>query len=67
MFFAVHSVLEISIFTRWVDALLSRAERMDLIATLARNPEAGDVIPESAVSASCGLRQPVEAKAVPSE
>lgn len=42
----VQSVLETSIFTRRADALLSRAERMDLIATLARNPEAGDVIPE---------------------
>ncbi len=42
----MHSVQETSIFTRRADALLSRAERMDLIATLARNPEAGDVIPE---------------------
>lgn len=41
----VHSVLETSIFTRRADALLSRDERADLIAQLARNPAAGDLTP----------------------
>jgi hypothetical protein len=41
----MHSVLETSAFTRRADALLSREDRADLINTLARNPEAGDVIP----------------------
>ncbi len=42
---AMQSVLETSHFTRRADALLTRQERMDLIATLATNPLAGDEIP----------------------
>ena len=41
----MHSVLETSIFTRRADALLSREERAELIGMLARDPQAGDVIP----------------------
>ena len=41
----MHAVLETSIFSRRADALLSPAERADLIATLAANPTAGDLIP----------------------
>ncbi len=41
----MHSVLETSIFTRRADALLSREERAELIAMLAANPTAGDLIP----------------------
>lgn len=41
----MHSVLETSIFTRRADALLTRGERAELISTLARNPQAGDLIP----------------------
>lgn len=41
----MHSVLETSIFTRRADALLTRDEKMELVAVLAKNPEAGDVIP----------------------
>ena len=41
----MHSVLETSYFTRRADALLSRDERMELIATLATDPLAGDEIP----------------------
>ena len=41
----MHSVLETSIFTRRADALLTREERATLISTLARNPQAGDLIP----------------------
>ncbi|NKC30201.1 type II toxin-antitoxin system RelE/ParE family toxin [Falsiroseomonas selenitidurans] len=40
----MHSVVETSSFTRRADALLSQAERAELIATLANNPEAGDVM-----------------------
>ncbi len=42
----VHSVLETSVFSRRADALLSREERANLIATLAANPLAGAVVPE---------------------
>ena len=41
----MHSVLETSIFSRRADALLTREERAELIATLAYNPMVGDVIP----------------------
>lgn len=41
----MHAVLETSIFSRRADALLSREERADLIDTLARDPQAGDLIP----------------------
>jgi len=41
----LHAVLETSIFSRRADALLSRDERADLIAALAGNPLAGDVMP----------------------
>jgi|GEM_PF-4211989 len=41
----LHAVLETSIFSRRVDALLSREERAELIETLARNPRDGDVVP----------------------
>jgi mRNA-degrading endonuclease RelE of RelBE toxin-antitoxin system len=41
----VHSVLETPIFSRRADALLTRDERAELIATLAIDPMAGDVIP----------------------
>lgn len=41
----MQSVLETSHFTRRADALLTRQERMDLIATLATDPLAGDEIP----------------------
>jgi hypothetical protein len=41
----MHSVLETSIFTRRADALLTHEERAELIGTLARNPQAGDLIP----------------------
>jgi hypothetical protein len=37
----MHSVRETSIFTRRADALLTREERVEL----ARNPQAGDLIP----------------------
>ncbi|WP_305669011.1 type II toxin-antitoxin system RelE/ParE family toxin [Falsiroseomonas sp.] len=40
----MHSVIETPSFTRRSDALLSQAERAALIATLAMNPEAGDVM-----------------------
>ncbi len=39
--------METPIFSRRADALLTRDERADLILRLARNPEAGDVIPGS--------------------
>jgi hypothetical protein len=42
----MHSVLETAIFTRRADALLSRDERAKLIATLASNPLAGDLVPQ---------------------
>jgi hypothetical protein len=42
---AVQPVLETSIFTRRADALLSHSERLDLIAALAKSPQAGDLIP----------------------
>lgn len=41
----MHSVLETSIFTRRADALLTREERAELVAELARNPLAGDLVP----------------------
>ncbi len=41
----MHSVLETSIFTRRADALLTRGERADLVSTLARNPQTGDLVP----------------------
>ena len=41
----MHSVLETSIFTRRADALLTREERAELVAALARNPREGDLIP----------------------
>ncbi len=41
----MQSVLETPIFTRRADALLTRDERAELIATIASNPQAGDVIP----------------------
>jgi hypothetical protein len=41
----MHSVRETSIFTRRADALLTREERVELISKLARNPQAGDLIP----------------------
>jgi hypothetical protein len=41
----VQPVLETSIFTRRADALLSHSERLDLIAALAKSPQAGDLIP----------------------
>ena len=41
----MQSVVETSHFTRRADALLTRDERMDLIATLAADPLAGDEIP----------------------
>ncbi len=41
----MHSVVETPIFSRRADALLTRDERAELIATLAFNPRAGDVIP----------------------
>ncbi len=41
----MQSVVETSHFTRRADALLTRDERMDLIATLATDPLAGDEIP----------------------
>jgi mRNA-degrading endonuclease RelE of RelBE toxin-antitoxin system len=40
-----HSVLETSIFSRRADALLSVEERAELIDTLARDPQAGVVMP----------------------
>ena len=43
----MHSVLETSSFTRRADALLTREERAELIGTLARDPLAGDVIPDT--------------------
>jgi len=41
----MHTVLETSIFTRRADTLLSREEKTELIGILARNPQAGDVMP----------------------
>lgn len=41
----MHSVLEISAFTRRADALLSREDREALINALAFDPLAGDVMP----------------------
>ncbi len=41
----MHAVLETSIFSRQADGLLSRDERAEMIATLAADPSAGDVIP----------------------
>jgi len=41
----MHSVVETSIFTRRADALLSAADRDDLITVLAFNPSAGRLIP----------------------
>jgi mRNA-degrading endonuclease RelE of RelBE toxin-antitoxin system len=41
----MHTVAETPIFTRRADALLTREERFELIATLAANPMAGDIIP----------------------
>lgn len=41
----MHSVQETPIFTRRADALLTRDERAELISALARNPQAGDLIP----------------------
>jgi len=41
----MQSVAETSIFTRRADALLSREDRLTLIATLAANPQVGDLVP----------------------
>ena len=41
----MHSVLETSIFTRRPDALLTREERVELITSLASDPQAGDLVP----------------------
>ena len=41
----MHSVQETPIFTRRADALLTRDERAELISALARDPQAGDLIP----------------------
>lgn len=41
----MHSVRETSIFTRRADALLTRAERDDLILTLGMDPKAGALVP----------------------
>ncbi len=41
----MQSVAETSIFTRRADALLNREDRAALIATLASNPKAGDLVP----------------------
>ncbi len=41
----MQSVVETPIFSRRADALLTRDERAELIATLAGNPMAGDLIP----------------------
>jgi hypothetical protein len=41
----MQSVVETSIFTWRADSLLMRKERAELIAALARNPTAGDLIP----------------------
>jgi mRNA-degrading endonuclease RelE of RelBE toxin-antitoxin system len=43
----MHSGLETSIFTRRADALLAWSERAELIGTLASNPFAGDLIPDT--------------------
>ena len=45
MYLILHAVLETSIFSRRADALLSAEDRADLIETLVRDPEAGDVMP----------------------
>lgn len=42
----LRSVIETSVFSRRADALLSREERADLIATLAARPFAGALVPE---------------------
>lgn len=41
----MHTVVETPIFTRRADALLSAADRADLVALLADDPRAGAVIP----------------------
>jgi mRNA-degrading endonuclease RelE of RelBE toxin-antitoxin system len=41
----MQSVMETSIFTRRADALLTRAERSNLITLLAADPLAGDLVP----------------------
>jgi hypothetical protein len=41
----MHVVLETSIFSRRADALLPRDERAEMIAVLASDPMAGDLIP----------------------
>ena len=41
----MHSVLETSSFTQRADALLTREERASSVSTLARNLQAGDLIP----------------------
>ena len=41
----MHSVIETPVFTRRADALLSSEDRDALIAVLATDPQAGDLIP----------------------
>ena len=41
----MHAVLETSIFSRQADGLLARDQRAEMVATLAVNPLAGDVVP----------------------
>lgn len=41
----MHSVLETPIFTRRADALLSSADRANLINTLSADPKAGALVP----------------------
>jgi hypothetical protein len=40
-----HAIVETTIFSRRADALLSREERAELVAVLAREPQAGDIMP----------------------
>jgi len=43
----MHTVIETPTFARQADKIWSESERLDFISWLARNPLAGDVIPDA--------------------
>jgi len=45
--YCMHTVIETPTFARQADKIWSESERLDFISWLARNPLAGDVIPDA--------------------
>lgn len=41
----MHAVVETSIYLRAAEVLYSEAERAEIVSTIARDPEAGDIMP----------------------